>query len=162
MIDVELRDNISENGDTFADIEIDPIPYGSVDISITGNDIEDSASTPIEIAIYDAPDVNIAITDNSIVDVGSYYYGGSYGGGIDVYLSNAGDDRDPAWWLSLQARPEARIQVGRELVDVKARPASPTESEYLWPGLEAAYPYYPEYRERAAREIPIVILERSA
>jgi deazaflavin-dependent oxidoreductase (nitroreductase family) len=84
------------------------------------------------------------------------------GGRWIVVASNAGDDRDPAWWLNLQARPEARIQVGRELVDVKARPASPTESEYLWPGLEAAYPYYPEYRERAAREIPIVILERSA
>ena len=85
-IDVELRDNISEDGDTFADIEIDPIPYGSIDISIVGNDIEDTNSTPIEIGIYDAPDVNITITDNSIVDT-------TYGDAIDIYLYNAGDDR---------------------------------------------------------------------
>ena len=79
-----------------------------------------------------------------------------------VVASNAGDDRDPAWWLNLQARPEAQIRVGRELVDVKARAASPAECEGLWPKLESVYPYYPEYRERAAREIPVVILERAA
>jgi hypothetical protein len=84
-IDVELRDNISEDGDTFADIYIDPIPYGSIDISIVGNDIEDSDDTPIQIAIYDSPDVHIAITDNTIIDV-------SDGGGIDIYLYGSGDD----------------------------------------------------------------------
>src|SRR5262245_62487452 len=42
-----------------------------------------------------------------------------------VVASNAGDDRHPAWWLNLRARPEARVQVGRERCAVRARRAAP-------------------------------------
>jgi deazaflavin-dependent oxidoreductase (nitroreductase family) len=77
-----------------------------------------------------------------------------------VVASNAGDDRSPAWWLNLQARPEAQIRVARETVDVRARQAHSDEAARLWPILEASYSYYPDYRGRSGREIPIVILER--
>jgi deazaflavin-dependent oxidoreductase (nitroreductase family) len=73
--------------------------------------------------------------------------------------SNAGDDRDPAWWGNLQANPECEIQIRGEHHAVKARRASTEESRRLWPDLDASYPYYPAYRERTSREIPIVVLE---
>lgn len=76
-----------------------------------------------------------------------------------VTASNAGDDRHPAWWLNLQSRPDAQIQVGEAQYKVRARCATSDEAERLWPRLQAAYPYYDDYRERTARDIPIVILE---
>ncbi len=79
-----------------------------------------------------------------------------------VVASNAGDDRSPAWWLNLMRNPEVEIQVERERFAVKARRASDTEAERLWPELVRAYRYYDDYRERTAREIPVAILERVA
>ena len=76
-----------------------------------------------------------------------------------VVASNAGDDRDPAWWLNVQSRPDTTIQIGSTHHDVRARRASPDEVEQLWPKLVSAYRYYDDYRERTPRDIPVVILE---
>ncbi len=76
-----------------------------------------------------------------------------------VIASNAGDDRHPAWWLNLQSRPDTTIQVGTAHHDVRARRATPEEVERIWPKLVASYGYYDAYRERTARDIPVVILE---
>lgn len=76
-----------------------------------------------------------------------------------VVASNAGDDRNPAWWLNLRERPEAAVRVAGRRVEVKARRAGPGESEALWPKLDAAYKYYADYRTRTTRDIPVVILE---
>ncbi len=75
-----------------------------------------------------------------------------------VIASNAGDDRHPAWWLNLQSRPDTTIQVGTAHHDVRARRATPVEVERIWPKLVATYGYYDAYRERAPRDIPVVIL----
>ncbi len=82
------------------------------------------------------------------------------GNGWVVVASNAGDDRNPAWWLNLQAHPDGAVQIGPEHHAVRARRATPDEEEQIWPRLDASYRYYPDYRERTRREIPIVILER--
>ncbi len=76
-----------------------------------------------------------------------------------VVASNAGDDRNPAWWLNLQSQPEARVQVRDQHHKVHARRASPEERERLWPKLVAAYASYDRYVERTSREIPVVVLE---
>jgi len=81
--------------------------------------------------------------------------------GFVVVASNAGDDRDPAWWKNLLACPEAAVQVGRERHAVRARRATPAEEAVLWPKLVTAYAPYARYRERTRREIPVVILERA-
>lgn len=39
-----------------------------------------------------------------------------------VVASNGGSDRHPAWWLNLQVRPEAIVEVGGEVVPVRAIP----------------------------------------
>lgn len=76
-----------------------------------------------------------------------------------VVASNAGDDREPAWWLNLKTRPDARIQVRDQHHAIRARRATGDEGERLWPRLVAAYQGYDAYRERTRREIPIVVLE---
>ena len=76
-----------------------------------------------------------------------------------VVASNAGDDRQPAWWLNLQSRPDTTIQVGTRHHDVHARRATPDEVEAIWPTLLSAYSYYDAYRKRTARDIPVVFLE---
>jgi deazaflavin-dependent oxidoreductase (nitroreductase family) len=73
--------------------------------------------------------------------------------------SNAGDQRNPAWYLNLRARPETRVQVGRRKLCVKAREATAEELRVLWPKLNESYGYYDDYRARAGREIPVVVLE---
>lgn len=79
-----------------------------------------------------------------------------------VVASNAGDAKAPAWWLNLQANPNARVQIAKEHYDVVARQASADESARLWPELIGSYRWFRSYRENAGREIPIVILERAA
>lgn len=76
-----------------------------------------------------------------------------------VVASNGGDDRPPAWWLNLEARPRARVQAGAAHHEVEARRAEGDELARLWPVLDASYRYYPRYRERTSREIPVVVLE---
>lgn len=78
-----------------------------------------------------------------------------------VAASNMGDRREPAWWLNLKARPEARVQIGPRTVEVRARTADACEKERLWPRLEASYRWFADYREQAGREIPVVVLEPS-
>jgi deazaflavin-dependent oxidoreductase (nitroreductase family) len=82
--------------------------------------------------------------------------------GNDVVIvgSNAGDDRDPAWWRNLQAHPEASVQIGRERRAVRARLATAEERARLWPLLTAMYPDYDVYVTRTSRALPVVILER--
>lgn len=83
------------------------------------------------------------------------------GADLVVVASNAGADTDPAWWLNLRARPEADIEIGGERRPVRARSASPEETDRLWPRLVAANPDYATYREKARRPIPVVIFQNA-
>jgi deazaflavin-dependent oxidoreductase (nitroreductase family) len=76
-----------------------------------------------------------------------------------VVGSNGGDDRPPAWWRNLQARPIAEVQAGRERRRVQARQARGAELDDLWARLDRSYRYYADYRRRTSREIPVVVLE---
>lgn len=79
-----------------------------------------------------------------------------------VFASNGGDDRDPAWWLNLEAWPEAVVQVGAERFPARARRAAGPEGEALFAKLAASHGPFRDYRTRTSREIPIVVLERSS
>lgn len=79
-----------------------------------------------------------------------------------VMPSNAGSDATPAWWLNLQANPDAEVQLGNERRRVRARRATPEESERLWPVLCESYSGFEDYRAFTEREQPIVVLEPAA
>ena len=86
-------------------------------------------------------------------------FGFQEGQSIIVVPSNAGREHYPAWYHNLRANPEAQVQLGREIRQVKAREATPEERERLWPQLVSRYGGYDVYRERTERHIPVVILE---
>lgn len=82
------------------------------------------------------------------------------GDSIVVVASKGGQPTNPAWFHNLIANPETTIQVGSEVRDVRARPATAEERERLWPEFVAFYPGYEFFRAHAGdRELPIVILE---
>jgi deazaflavin-dependent oxidoreductase (nitroreductase family) len=78
-----------------------------------------------------------------------------------IVASNGGADTPPAWYLNLEANPEADIQVKADRFKVRTRVATPDEKPELWRTMTAEWPAYDKYQEKTAREIPVVILERA-
>ena len=76
-----------------------------------------------------------------------------------VVASQGGSPTHPAWFHNLKANPDARIQIGDEVRDVRARVAGAEERERLWPKVTAAYPGFQRYQEQTDRVIPIVVLD---
>ena len=81
------------------------------------------------------------------------------GADLVAVASNAGADRDPAWWLNVRDHPDAEVELAGRRRSVRARAAAPEEAERLWPRLIAANPDFAEYRAKVTRAIPIAILE---
>ena len=81
------------------------------------------------------------------------------GQSIVVIPSNAGKQHYPSWYLNLRANPQAQVQVGAQVRQVKAREATVEERERLWPLIVTYYGGYQVYRERTERHIPVVILD---
>jgi F420H(2)-dependent quinone reductase len=81
------------------------------------------------------------------------------GPNLVVVASNAGRANDPSWWLNLQAHPDTEVEVRKEVRTVRARQASPADAKRLYQRFVDALPQYGDYRKRAKREIPVVILE---
>jgi deazaflavin-dependent oxidoreductase (nitroreductase family) len=81
-------------------------------------------------------------------------------GVVAVVASKAGQPTHPAWFHNLVAHPETTLQLGSEVLAVRARVAGDEERERLWPTLSAAYPGY-DFLQRLAKrgKIPVVILE---
>jgi deazaflavin-dependent oxidoreductase (nitroreductase family) len=76
-----------------------------------------------------------------------------------VVASKGGADIEPQWYANLTANPTVRVQVADEVVEARARTATPEEKQRLWPRMAEIWPPYDEYQLKTARDIPIVILE---
>lgn len=77
-----------------------------------------------------------------------------------VVASKGGAPEHPAWYLNLQADPEAEIQVKADRFPVRARTAEGEEREELWRLAARQWPDYDEYQQKTDRQIPVVVLER--
>ena len=55
-----------------------------------------------------------------------------FGKGFAVIVSNAGSDRVPAWWLNLQAHPDAEVLADRTRHAVRGRLATSSEDDTVW------------------------------
>jgi deazaflavin-dependent oxidoreductase (nitroreductase family) len=76
---------------------------------------------------------------------------------IIAIASGNGASSDPAWYLNLQARPIATLEVGPDKFKVRARTARPEEREKL----SRLIDYLDQQQSLTKREIPIVVFERS-
>jgi deazaflavin-dependent oxidoreductase (nitroreductase family) len=83
------------------------------------------------------------------------------GGGWIVVGSNGGRDRMPAWVANLRADPRAVLDLAGDRRHVFAREPEGEERARLWATAVEAYPGFAVYRERTARPIPVVVLERA-
>ena len=77
---------------------------------------------------------------------------------VVLVASKGGDDRNPAWFLNLQANPDVELTVNGETKPMKARVASADEKAELWPQIVTKYKGYANYQTRTRRDIPVVIL----
>ncbi len=82
------------------------------------------------------------------------------GDDVAVIASKGGYSKHPAWFHNLKANPDTTVQIGSERRPVHARVAEGEERERLWAKAVGIYRPYDDYRARAGREIPIVVLER--
>ena len=78
---------------------------------------------------------------------------------VVLVASKGGDNRNPQWYLNLEANPEVDVTVGDVTRPMWARTASPEEKAVLWPRIVQVYSGYAAYQRRATRDIPVVICE---
>ena len=75
---------------------------------------------------------------------------------------NGWADGEPAWWLNLQARPNARVVLADGSRSVKARQAVGAERSHLWAKWREVEPIVDAYAGLRSSETAVVILETSA
>jgi F420H(2)-dependent quinone reductase len=79
-----------------------------------------------------------------------------------MVASMGGAPTHPEWYLNVTADPEAlMVQDGVERFDATARVLEGEEREIWWRRAVEAYPPYAKYQERTARQIPVLLVERS-
>ena len=76
-----------------------------------------------------------------------------------VVASNGGRDSPPAWWLNLQAKPEATMEIRGTLQRVSTEPVDATDRSRLWGKLVAIFHRYEKYAQSTDRTIPLVRLK---
>lgn len=82
-------------------------------------------------------------------------------GGLVVWATGAGAPRDPDWFQNLRATDTAQVQVRAEHFQVRPRELLGDERDAVWNGtILARAPEVARYARKAARPIPVAILER--
>ena len=73
---------------------------------------------------------------------------------------NGWDEGRPAWWLNLEAHPDAVVRLpGQAPRRVRARAAVGDERERLWQLWVAVDPDHDVFAARRSTEIPVVVFE---
>jgi deazaflavin-dependent oxidoreductase (nitroreductase family) len=73
---------------------------------------------------------------------------------------NGFDEGHPAWWLNLEAHPDAVVRVAHQPErPVHARRAAGEERDRLWQRWVTLDPQHDAYADLRSTEIPVVILE---
>ena len=72
---------------------------------------------------------------------------------------NGWGDPEPAWWLNLQANPNATVELPDGTRDVTARAAVGEERTRLWSQIERRNPKLDGYAARRSRETAVVVFE---
>jgi deazaflavin-dependent oxidoreductase (nitroreductase family) len=73
--------------------------------------------------------------------------------------SAGGAPNHPAWYHNLITHPRLRLQDGTTVHRLRAREVFGAEKAEAWVLAESRWPHFPDYRAKAGREIPILLLE---
>ena len=76
-----------------------------------------------------------------------------------VVASNAGAPTHPFWYRNIVANPIVELQDGAVKHELRVREVFGEEKNEWWKRADAAWPDFPDYRARAGREIPVLVLE---
>jgi deazaflavin-dependent oxidoreductase (nitroreductase family) len=77
-----------------------------------------------------------------------------------VFASKGGADTNPGWYHNLVANPEARIEIGTDKVDVRARVARGEEQDAIWARQKREFPQFADYEQKTSRDqIPVIVLD---
>jgi deazaflavin-dependent oxidoreductase (nitroreductase family) len=85
-----------------------------------------------------------------------------YGDKYLIVASKGGSDRPPTWLLNIEADPDVEVQIKGERFAAHARIASADEKPDMWRHMAEVWPDYDDYQQKTEREIPVVVLERTA
>lgn len=69
---------------------------------------------------------------------------------------------EPAWWLNLQARPEAHVETKSGTIAVRGRAAHGDERDRLWARWQEMGDDVDGYAQRRPKETAVVVLEPAA
>ena len=75
-----------------------------------------------------------------------------------VFASKAGSDHNPDWYYNLLAHPDARIEVGDEVLDVHATELQGQERDDRYAQQARLYPGFAGYQRKTSRIIPVIAL----
>ena len=82
------------------------------------------------------------------------------GPNLTVLAMNGWDEGHPAWWLNLQAHPDAVVRLaGHQPRPVHARAATDQERDRLWQRWAAVDPDLDAYASGRTVQTPVVVLE---
>ncbi|MEP6623864.1 MAG: nitroreductase family deazaflavin-dependent oxidoreductase [Acidimicrobiia bacterium] len=79
-------------------------------------------------------------------------------GSIVLVASRGGDDRNPDWFLNLQADPDVKVEMDGVTRSMTAHVADATEKADLWPKIVADHDHYADYQTKTDRDIPVIVL----
>lgn len=79
-----------------------------------------------------------------------------------IVASKGGAPEHPAWYLNLAADPDVEVQVMDDVFRARAETVTGAERTRLWALMLATWPAYDDYQTKTDREIPVVVLTRSA
>ena len=75
-----------------------------------------------------------------------------------VFASKAGSDRNPDWYHNLLAHPEVQIEVGDEILTVRAEELRGAERDAHFAEQADRYPGFAAYQRKTDRVIPVIAL----
>lgn len=75
-----------------------------------------------------------------------------------VSASSGGMDWHPGWYFNLKSRPEATVQVTRQVMDVKATLLEGAERDQIYARFKSASSNFVKYEKNTRRVIPVIRL----
>jgi deazaflavin-dependent oxidoreductase (nitroreductase family) len=75
-----------------------------------------------------------------------------------VFASKAGSDQNPDWYHNLIAHPEVKIEVGDEILTVRAAELHGAERDAHFAEQARRYPGFADYQRKTDRVIPVIAL----